>query len=282
LRAVDYRGELTAVVFAPTGHDLLSGWTDGTVWITRDGAEPELVAKAGAAIDSVAWLSAERVVAGDDAGKLHFYDARSHASLGEVALPMPYVRLLPTRDGRRLLGIPSSGAPGYVALFDLEHRRVVARLEHHGRAFTARFIDGDRAILTAGSDSAARIWNAETGRLEKSFVDRSTYVLDAAINPQGTVVATVGGDGQLRLWDVASGRLLWHLQAHRQYVMAVRFDGSDLLTRGVDGDLARWRLPPLPSEADFVRGLDPVLRCLPTRFDDASGDLVEQDQRCGF
>lgn len=63
---------------------------------------------------------------------------------------------------------------------------------------------------------------------------------------------------------------------------AGRFDGEDLITRGFAGDLARWRIPPVPSTLESLRSIDRVLGCLPARLDEASGGLIDQVPHCEF
>jgi hypothetical protein len=53
-----------------------------------------------------------------------------------------------------------------------------------------------------------------------------------------------GADGRLRFWDQASGRQLWALQAHTSPITGVHIEGTDIVTRGIAGELSRWGLPP--------------------------------------
>jgi WD40 repeat protein len=280
IRKIDHMAEVNALAFAPGGHDLLSADDDGGLWIIREGGDPELLARLGAAIHGATWLPDGRVVASDGALRLHIYDVRARASIAELAVPIRYFAFRSSSDASRLLAFPASGAPGHLAVLDLTRHRLIAQLHHEGRVFSARFFDHDRRVITTGSDGIVRIWDAGTGELHKTYIDRSTYLLDAVVNPAGTMVVTAGGDGKLRFWDVASGRMMWSLQAHRSPVIGIRFDGDDLITRGFAGDLARWRIPPSPPE--FLRGIDHILRCLPVRFDETSGDLIDQVPRCEF
>lgn len=70
--------------------------------------------------------------------------------------------------------------------------------------------------------------------------------------------------------------MLWALQAHRSWVTGVHFEGRDIVTRGLTGELSRWQLPALPSPSS----IDDLLRCLPLRFDEDTGSLVGQPP-CG-
>jgi hypothetical protein len=70
---------------------------------------------------------------------------------------------------------------------DLEHYRVVARLEGHvGRVFSARWVVGGQ-ILTAGDDGTARLWDGATGKLRHVYREGSRILADATLTPDGLV-----------------------------------------------------------------------------------------------
>jgi WD40 repeat protein len=158
-------------------------------------------------------------------------------------------------------------------LWDLAEDHMIARLEGHKvQVFAARFVRGDHEILTAGGDGVARRWDAETGRLLRAYLGSSVFLLDAALDPDGSRVITAGGDGLLRFWDMHSGTLIGTLQAHRSPVSGIHFNGNELLTRGFNGELSRWQFPKDVSASV----IDELIRCLPLRFDETTGSLVEQ------
>jgi WD40 repeat protein len=129
----------------------------------------------------------------------------------------------------------------------MERYRVHARLEGHvGRVLSARFVNGGRAIVTAGGDGAARLWDAESGELRQTYRGSARFLADAAITPDGSILMAGGGDGLLRFWDTASGRPLWKLQAHSSGVIGIHIDGDDIVTRGAAGEVSRWTLPRSP------------------------------------
>jgi WD40 repeat protein len=129
-------------------------------------------------------------------------------------------------------------------LWDLVGYRHLAQLNGHvSRVFAARFVDEDRAILTAGADGTARLWDARTGAHIRTFQGDSYFLADATLSPDGSLVVAGGGDGYVRFWDASSGRLLWMLQAHKSYVIGVHYEGADIVTRGFWGDVSRWTLP---------------------------------------
>ena len=194
-------------------------------------------------IDSVGFLPDGRAVAIDAARRLRIYDARG-AKLADLEAASRARVLRVSATGRRLLTVSDAmGDTHPPELWDVEHYRAIARLEHprSTHVYSARFIANDR-ILTACSDGAARLWD-DAGKLLQTYPGPSPFVIDVTPSPDGSMI--VGGDanGVLRFWDTASGRLLWMMPAHRSYFSGLRMEGNDIITHGFWGDVARWTLP---------------------------------------
>ncbi len=261
LRTIVNSAAVSAVAFAPAGHDVVSGAVDGSLLITHDKNDPIALPRSSAAIDAAAILADGRVVAADASDRLRVI-ASNGTLLMDLHAPSPVRLLRPSSDSKRLVTISTTNEQTPPVLWDLDQYRLIARLEGHlGRVFTARFeeLGGEHEILTAGEDGTARLWDAVTGRLRKSFRGDSHFLVDAALAPDGSVVVAGGSDGFLRFWDTSSERLLWMLQAHRSYVIGVHFEGNDLITRGFAGEVARWALP----SPDKVIGACQASTCAP-------------------
>jgi WD40 repeat protein len=278
VNTIHHRAAVTTVAFAYSGRDLVTGSIDGSLQVTLSSGEQIMLAHQPAAIEVAGFLADGRVVAADARGRLVVYDVARHASLAELELPSRIAAFRSSRDGRRLLTLPPAGAARSLVLWDLERRRVIAPLDgDKAPVFSARFVRDDRQILTAGTDGAARMWDADSGRLRKMYFRSAPYLIDAALDPGGTMVVTAGGDGVLRFWDVSSGRMLWTLRAHDARVAGIHFEGGDMVTRGFNGEIARLSLVLAPQ---LGLTLDHIVECLPLRFDDETGGLVEQERGC--
>jgi WD40 repeat protein len=270
---------VTTIAFAAGGRGLVTGSIDGSLRITDDRGS-YILTVLPAAVDVAAFLPDGRVVASDAQPWLHVFDTVRRAPVGELKLPGRVTAFRSSLDGSRLLTIPITGIARPPVLWDLQHYRQVAVLEaEHGPIFSARFSQDDTYILTPSTSGTTRVWDAATGRLRKSYFRNGPFLTDAALDPTGSFVVTAGGDGVLRFWDTFTGHVMWTLKAHQAAVGGLHFDGTDLVTRGFAGEIARWRLLTPPS-GELDRMVDRVVRCLPLRFDDETRGLVEQDRRC--
>jgi WD40 repeat protein/serine/threonine protein kinase len=238
-RTIAHGAPVSAVAFAPTGRDLVSGATDGSLLVTRDGGARLMLPAASGGVDAVGFLPDGRVVAADAQRRLRVFDPGG-AALADLELPTRVASL--RVDSTRLVGIPYTNSATPAPLVDLEHYRVVAQLDERvGRVLSARWIVGGQ-VLTTGTGGTAQLWDGTTGRLLQTYRGSSRFLADAALATDDLVVGG-GADGILRFWDRNSGYLLWTLPAHKSEIYGVHVEGADIVTRGITGELVRWTLP---------------------------------------
>ncbi len=256
LRTVSHATAVTAVAFAPGGHELISGAVDGSLELTRDEREPATLPSSPGRVDAVAMLADGRVVVADASKRLRVIGADGSALLMDLAAPFRIRLLRPSRDGERLVTLSMATEQAAPVLWDLRRHQPIGPLAGHvGRIFTARFAvaDDGAEILTTGSDGTVRTWDAATGRPRQIFRGDSHFLVDAVTSPDGALIVAGGSDGVVRVWSTSSARLLWMLRAHASFVIGVHYEGHDLVTRGFAGDFARWVLPSPDSVIEACR-----------------------------
>jgi WD40 repeat protein len=278
VRTIEHPALVRALAFAPAGHDLLTASADGTLLVSRDDREPVALPSPSGAITAVAFTSQDHAIAASASDhRMRIYDlVRGQVAyeLDGSAQSADVRALRVSPDGQRLIAMAKDKNTVVPVLWDVTGRRRLATLSS-GKdiVLAARFVNNHR-IVTASRDGTARLWDAMTGELQRAFLGSSVVLFDAAVNPDETVLATAAGDGAIRFWDIASARLIWVLHAHRSFVNGLHFLGTDVVSRGYDGDIARWSLPPTPPP-----DLADLVRCLPRQLDEKTGALVD-DEPC--
>jgi WD40 repeat protein len=126
--------------------------------------------------------------------------------------------------------------------------------------------DGSR-LAAAYANGTVIIWNATSGRRERTLEGPLQYVSSVAFSPDGKSLASATGnwtrqevDGLVELWEVASGKHLARGEGHKGPVYCVAFapDGRSVASGGTDGTPRIWDakdarcLNSLPKQADWI------------------------------
>ncbi len=117
----------------------------------------------------------------------------------------------------------------------------VMRTESEGlTAITVR-PQGD-LVATGSWDGIVRLWDAETGRLIRTFEGHEQNVRTLAFDAEGGRLATAGGS--IRVWEVATGEMLRRLEGHTAAIADLAFspDGDRLVSGSWDNTARIWSL----------------------------------------
>jgi WD40 repeat protein len=240
---IQHDAGVSAVAFSASGQDIISGAIDGSIKVTRGNGTVTVLPASPAAIDAVGFLPDGRMVVADVQRGLRIYDP-SGVTLAQLQTRDRVAFMRMSSDGRRLVTASIHMRVAPPELWDVERYRQVGGLVEVGQGpvYSTRFLSNEQ-IVTGCADGAFRLWNATTGELRQTYRGGSRFLIDATLSPDGAMLIGGGVDGQLRFWDLSSGRQLWTTPAHRSHVVGVHMEGTDIVTRGYAGDLARWSLP---------------------------------------
>lgn len=113
---------------------------------------------------------------------------------------------------------------------------------HTESVFHVCFSPDNRRLATASGDGTCRIWNTDTGRLERQFTEHTSDVNCVRFSADGKSIATASDDRTVILWDPDTGQRQLTLEGHSGMVQQVLFspDGRTVATGSVDGEVYVW------------------------------------------
>lgn len=120
----------------------------------------------------------------------------------------------------------------------------------YGGAFSP---DGSK-LISAGADSALRLWDARTGKEKRRLDGHNGRIWTVAFAPDGRRALSGGFDNTIRLWDLATAREIRKYDGHKDYVRSVAFsrDGHRILSGGDDRTVRLWNVETAKEEKQFT------------------------------
>jgi WD40 repeat protein len=118
-------------------------------------------------------------------------------------------------------------------------------LSDHAYGVTSvAFSPNGKHLATGSWDRTARIWDAQTGKVEHVLTGHGHWVRAVAYSPDGKRLATASWDRTVRLWDPREGKELRTLKGYDSPVQTLVFspDSQRLLTLSVDQSPRMWDL----------------------------------------
>ena len=101
----------------------------------------------------------------------------------------------------------------------------------------------DGKHIAAGyNDSIIRIWNIQTGEMEKELKGHNDVVWSVAYSPDGTMLVSGSADKTNICWNIESGKIIRTLTGHKSTVSFVTFDtlNSYIASGSTDGTIKFW------------------------------------------
>jgi WD40 repeat protein/anti-sigma factor RsiW len=257
------------------GKLLATASRDTTVrlWQMAPGLQLGQSLPAGADIFTAAYSpDGKTLVAADLDGEVHFWDAATGQARPPLRRRQSVFVLAFSPDGRRLL--VADHADGVVRQWDPATGQEAGPALACGPVKSLAWSADGKTILTGSSTfyklrpgvrTAARQWDADTGKAIEPPLPHGGDVWAASYSPDGKVILVSGLDPAVRLWDAATGQPAGEPLVHRRGggVWAAVFspDGRLVLTSGSDRVARLWdvttRLPtgralPHPAEVRTV------------------------------
>jgi WD40 repeat protein len=238
LRRLWVVGHPTHVAFDPAGQCLAVGVGDDQIqiWDPARGERIKWLKRLGACAGLAFSPDGKTLIALVTAAKpgsvaLARFDVVSGEERLRRELPKDTTYFL-SPAGRHLAALPSAG-DGFSLLDPATGERVRRAEGDEVRVFPADFSSDGRTLAAVGRDGAARVWDADTGKMLHRLPPMPGRSRCIAVSPGSKVLAQTGWhDHAVRLWDVPRGKELHAFPGHRAGPLAVAFapDGKTVAT----------------------------------------------------
>jgi WD40 repeat protein len=254
---------LTSVAFSPDGRRLLTATDHGTVTLWNVPNGRSLLSVNGYTVRSAAFSpDGKRVLAGG--GWVTLWDATTGQLLRKLLPERGCNSVAFSPDGKRVL---TGGYAGIVELRDTVTGELVRSFKGAAIRWVAFSPDGARILAASGH--SVLLWDAETGRLLRSFEGHAANVTSVAFSPDGARILSGSDDRTIRLWDAATGVSL-HVFGERRpdrpdgdtgwddggTLVAFSRDGRRVLSGATDGLVRLWAVDARELLATFIGAAD--------------------------
>ncbi|MFM9996366.1 MAG: serine/threonine-protein kinase [Phycisphaerales bacterium] len=244
-RRIEQPGGVIGVLFSEDGQQLLTWNRRGDVWLRS--ADAEAIHQRWS-LEGEPWCAAIRgsmVAAGGGAGRVMVWDARTGATLHDLATPVSasIVRSLAFSHGgdRLAAGQIQRG----IVLWSVPDGRRLGEIRGHDEAVSGVwFSPDDQKLVSASWDRTVRVWDidAAASGLATTLTGHEDQVLITVFSPDAGLIASAGRDRTIRLWEPGLGLSLGVLKGHRGDVYALAFspDGRTLASGALDRTVRLW------------------------------------------
>ena len=239
-----------SMAVSPDGLSVATACADKIVriWDVQRGVETRQLAAAWGATSVAISPDGRRLVTTRFDSSVHLWDWSTRQEIGVVGghtaafqfHTQPYRAWSScfTPDGTRVLTVGGGDA----ILWDVEDPRHTVRFNRQGAVASANFSPDGSRVVTANWDNTARIWDVQTGRVERKLAGHEASINQAVFSPDGTKVLTASDDKTAAIWDARSGDNLREFKGHRESVRGIAFshNGKRVVTASTDKTARIW------------------------------------------
>ena len=110
---------------------------------------------------------------------------------------------------------------------------------------SVHFSNEGHFLASGGADGSVRIWELETGKQLRIWIQEDLFVEDICFSPTGAFLAIAGSDENVRIWKFLEDNEPWILRGHLNQVRGVGYssDGCLLASSSTDGTIRIWNVP---------------------------------------
>jgi len=116
---------------------------------------------------------------------------------------------------------------GELLIWDVAQKKLVKQIEdaHSDTICDVEFSRDGSRLLSGAADKFAKIFDASSGKMVKSFEGHTHHVLGVAWKADGSAIATAGADNAIKVWNVETGDQIRTINNYSKQVTAVDYIG---------------------------------------------------------
>lgn len=186
------------------------------------------------------------------------WEKRTESSVGCIAY---------SADGRHVAAGLWNGVP--LILDAGTGDAVVEPLQGHSESVGAvAFFSDSRWIASGSWDKSMRIWNVQSGAVEKVLEGHTDVAYSVAFSKDDKYVASSSDDKTVRIWDWRTGTETIKLEGHKNCVNSVVFcpDGKHLISASDDRTIRIWNIDTGVAAGELL-GHEGTVRSVAVSFD---------------
>src|SRR5207248_1566890 len=85
---------------------------------------------------------------------------------------------------------------------------------HQGSVMAVAFSPDGTILASSSRDTTIKLWDARTGKLERTLTDHTRVVFDVTFSPKGDLLASGSWDKTIKLRDARTGKVIRTLEGH--------------------------------------------------------------------
>ncbi len=115
---------------------------------------------------------------------------------------------------------------------------------HQSTVWSVIFSADENALISGSEDTTIKIWNLNTGEVEKTLAENNAAIRTIQKSSDGTTLMSGGADGTLTVWSLPIGEPLRSQQAHDATIWSIEVhpNGQQFATASSDQTIKVWDL----------------------------------------
>jgi WD40 repeat protein len=134
------------------------------------------------------------------------WDVSTGRAIAQIPAPGSWLEAIAISSEGGQVAIADRGQGG-IPIWDVEtqtHQRTLGGRDEG--AFFLAYLPDRESLISVQPNGIAKLWNPNTGQLLRLIAQGLGHLTDAAVDPQGKLLATTGDEKVIRVWDIATGK----------------------------------------------------------------------------